>query len=245
MSHWLRPFSRPPMHWQANAETQTGPNKAGNEDSVSIGPKVAVLCDGVGGHGNGNVASRMACDFLLDVLSGSKEDGLEPQLLKQHLRSCHQHLLDHMEAHPSTKGMAATVVLALQQGNHCWLAWAGDSRAYLLRKGKLTQLSHDHSFVNEKVAQGVLSQEDAEQHPMAHLITSSLGGAPNSLRHIGIQQIPLRRKDRLILCSDGVYAYMSPEQFQQAAAKSAQTLVQQAINNNTADNASAICIDFE
>ncbi|MCK0154932.1 protein phosphatase 2C domain-containing protein [Alcanivorax sp. S6407] len=245
MSHWLRPFSRPPLHWQANAETQTGPNKAGNEDSVSIGPGVAILCDGVGGHGNGDIASRLACDFLLEALSGNQDTALEAHPLKQHLRRCHQHLLNYMEEHPRTNSMATTVVLALQQGNHCWLAWVGDSRAYLLRKGKLAQLSHDHSFVNEKVAQGVLSQEDAEQHPMAHLITSSLGGTPNSPRHIGIQQIPLRRKDRLILCSDGVYAYMSPEQFQQAAAKSAQALVQQAIDNNTADNASAICINFE
>lgn len=232
------------LRWQSAASSETGPNKTLNEDCVLLNDtlELAILCDGVGGHGNGNIASLLSCRYLEDTISQHKPS--DEQDLRQMLRQSHQHLLDHMENHPETTGMATTVVLALKADNHIWLAWVGDSRAYLLRKCKLSQLTDDHSFVNEKVAQGILSSEEAANHPMANLITSSLGGAANSLKRTGIDKVALKRHDRLILCSDGVYGYMSRLELQQAASQSAQALVQQAIDNNTADNCSAICIDL-
>ena len=239
---WLT--GRGPIRWQANACSKTGPNKEINEDHTLLDEAqgLAIVCDGVGGQGNGELASKMACEFLEQSIANHpalSEPGME---LRQILRQCHQHLLSHMKEHPDTQGMATTVVLALQNGSHTWLTWAGDSRAYLLRKGKLTALTNDHSFVNEKVAQGILSEEEAASHPMAHLITSSLGGASNSLKRIGIEKISLRRGDRLILCSDGVYGYMSHDELRLNANQGADALVRQAINNDTFDNCSAIDI---
>ncbi|WP_300526115.1 protein phosphatase 2C domain-containing protein [Alcanivorax sp.] len=232
------------LRWQSAASSETGPNKPLNEDCVLLNDTVelAIVCDGVGGHGNGDLASQLACKYLGDACSQQKpRDG---EQLRQLIRQCHQHLLDHMQRSPDTAGMATTVVLALKTGNKIWMTWAGDSRAYLLRKGNLSQLTDDHSFVNEKVTQGILSREEAEHHPMAHLITSSLGGGINSLKRIGTRNLAIKPKDRLILCTDGVHAYMSEKAFEQAASQSAQTLVQQAIDNNTGDNCSAICIDM-
>lgn len=232
------------LQWQSAASSETGPNKTLNEDCVLLNDTVelAIVCDGVGGHGNGDLASQLACQYLGNACSKHKpHDG---EQLRQLLRQCHQHLLDHMQQHPDTAGMATTVVLALKTGNKIWLVWAGDSRAYLLRKGKLSQLTDDHSFVNEKVTQGILSREEAEHHPMAHLITSSLGSGINSLKRIGSRNLVIKRKDRIILCTDGVHAYMSDKALEAAAMKSAQALVQQAINNNTGDNCSAICVDM-
>lgn len=79
---------------------------------------------------------------------------------------------------------------------------------------------------------------------MAHLITSSLGSAANSLRHIGTSDLAIKHKDRFILCADGVYACMSEQAFRKSAQQSARSLVQQAIDNDTADNCSALCIDL-
>lgn len=237
-------LKRRALRWQSTARSETGPNKTINEDCTLVDDTVelAILCDGVGGHGNGNIAALLACRYLEDAISQHKPS--DEQHLRQLLRQCHQHLLDHMGNHPETTGMATTVVLALKADNHIWLAWVGDSRAYMFRKGKLNLLTDDHSFVNEKVAQGILSREEAESHPMANLITSSLGGAANSLKRIGIEKVALKPHDRLILCSDGIYGQMSRPELQQATSQSAQALVQQAIDNNTPDNCSAICIDL-
>ena len=234
------------QEWQAEACSEVGPHKETNEDHtlLNLARGLAVVCDGVGGQGNGDLASGMACAFLDQTFSEPLPGDDSAMALRQRLRQCHQHLLAHMEAHPHTNGMATTLVMALKDGNHAWIAWAGDSRAYLLRRGQLTALTDDHSFVNEKVAQGVLNASEADSHPMAHLITSSLGGAANSLKRIGIEKVRLHRGDRLILCSDGVYGYMSQAQLLAAAIQGARALVEQAIHNDTVDNCSAIGIDI-
>lgn len=232
---------RPTLHWRGSVRSDTGPNKSVNEDSALFNAAAGhgIVCDGVGGHGHGDIASRLACEFL-DAALGASHDGDLAQLI----RACHQHLLDYIEAHPQTRNMATTVVLAVRTGTNARIAWVGDSRAYLLRKGKLSQLSDDHSFVNEKVAQGILSREEAESHPMANLIASSLGGSVHALKHIGFRNLAIKRNDRLILCTDGIHGYMTDGELAQAATRGVEALVQKAIDNNTADNCSAICIEL-
>lgn len=240
------------LKWQVEASSEIGPHKRVNEDNVchSQNPTFAIVCDGVGGNACGEIASEMACNNLSKLLStliseqGYAASSSVKTSLKTLLRKCHNDLLRHMEQYAETKGMATTVVLAVRQGRYAHIAWAGDSRAYLLRDTNLTQITDDHSFVTEKVAQGIFTQEEAEIHPMANLITSSLGGAANSLKHIGVKTLKLKKRDRLILMSDGVYGYMNDNELLAAARQSAQALTQQAINNDTTDNCSAVCIDI-
>ncbi|WP_068546306.1 PP2C family protein-serine/threonine phosphatase [Thalassotalea crassostreae] len=235
--------------WSFSGSTEIGPNKQHNEDSIAIdnNHQFAIVCDGVGGNRCGEVASKMACTYLSNALTNKAESSkteLKQIQLKSMLKSCHKYLLEHMQLHKETQGMATTLVLAFRHKKNATIAWAGDSRAYLLRNDKLIQLSQDHSFVAEKVAQGVFTEKEAEEHSLANLITSALGGSTNSLKHIGIETIKLKKNDRLILCTDGVYGYMAQAQLMNAAKISAHALTSQAIDNDTLDNCSAICIDI-
>lgn len=231
--------------WQLSASSETGPNKNNNEDAVYCDPanRFAIVCDGVGGNPHGELAAQMACSFLSNAFNHLDLQKTERSVIKETLRHCHAHLLQHMDEHPQTRSMATTVVLAIQHGKQAWVAWAGDSRAYLMSKNALAQISHDHSFVNEKISQGVLTEAEAASHPMANLITSSLGGSPRSLQHIGMKTVKLKKHDRLILCTDGVYAFMSDAELLASAQLSAERITAQAIENNTSDNCSAACIE--
>ncbi len=230
--------------WLMEADSQTGPHKADNEDRVTFypDPALTILCDGVGGNRCGEVAAGMAADYLQQALLHMGCRDLNDSLMLRLVRQTHEHLLQHMETDPGTEGMATTLVMAVQDGRHAWVVWAGDSRAYLLRNHELQALTRDHSFVAEKVDLGLLSEEEAAAHPLANLITSSLGGGHNSLKQIGCRRVRLHKGDRLLLCSDGVYSYLSDAELIEAGQQSAHALTARAIANHTHDNCSAICI---
>lgn len=236
-----------PQHWHLSASSEIGPHKNSNEDAVYCDPdnRFAIVCDGVGGNPHGDLAAQMTCAFLGDALKQLNVQTLNQTTIKSILRQCHAHLLEHMTIETQTQGMATTTVLAIQRGKQALIAWAGDSRAYLISKNSMTQISHDHSFVNEKISQGVLTEDEAANHPMANLITSSLGGSPRSLQHIGMKTVKLKKHDRLILCTDGVYAFMSADELLASAQLSAKGITAQAIHNNTSDNCSAVSIDIQ
>jgi serine/threonine protein phosphatase PrpC len=235
--------------WHIAGSSEAGPQKTINEDVVFLDPhnNFAIVCDGVGGYGNGDLAAKMATEFLATLLQKHDATALDKNQCKLMLRQCHAHLLAHMQTHPNTKHMATTVVMAIRQHNKAMITWVGDSRAYLLRNNALNPVSHDHSFVNEKVDQGILTKEEAEAHPMANLITSSLGATKQSLKHIGIEIIRLKKHDKIILCTDGVYGYISQQELLAASKDnndSATALTNVAISNNTADNCSAVTINI-
>ncbi len=233
--------------WRIEQDSQTGSYKSHNEDRLGYqnNPALAIVCDGVGGNRHGEIAAQLACDFLMEQLQSKPAKYWSEDLLKTLVKDTHKCLLDYMRSHPNTQGMATTLVMALQSGRYAWLCWVGDSRAYLIRDGQLQQLTQDHSFVEEKVAQGVFTPQEAAVHPMANLITSSLGGAPNSLKHLGCLRLKLKKHDRLVLSSDGVHGYMDDRELLAAGQVSAKALTAQALANDTRDNCSAICIVVE
>jgi len=232
------------LQWQYSSSSEVGPHKDNNEDylTYSEASNFAIVCDGVGSNGFGDLAAKMSCDFLSKKLQHTQK--IDRKKITELLKECHKHLVEYMQVNPETKNMATTVVLAIKQKRQTLIAWAGDSRAYLLRNGQLQQITDDHSFVNEKVAQGVFTKKEAQEHDMANLITSSLGATQHSLRHIGVEKVKLEKHDKIILCTDGVHAYINEQEFIQASLKSAQALTMQAIKNNTNDNCSAICINI-
>ena len=236
--------------WHIAGSSETGPQKTINEDVTFLDQQCnfAIVCDGVGGYGNGDVAAKMATEFLAALLQKYDATTLDKNQCKLMLRQCHAHLLAHMQTNPNTKHMATTVVMAIRQHNKAMVTWVGDSRAYLLRNKTLSQLSHDHSFVNEKVDQGILTKEEAQAHSMANLITSSLGATKQSLKHICIEIIRLKKHDKIILCTDGVHGYINQQELLAASKDnndSATALTTAAINNNTADNCSAVTINID
>ena len=142
--------------------------------------------------------------------------------------------------------LASTVVVLVARGEHYACLWAGDSRAYLWRAGMLTQVSHDHSFVQELVDAGAITPVEALNHPRANVITRALG-AQSEVVSLDKTTDRLRSGDRFLLCSDGVSKTLAEEEIARVMADadpaSATQMVTAALEGQSDDNITAVVID--
>jgi len=205
------------MHIESRSVTDVGRKRQRNEDSYVSNDEVGlyVVADGMGGHTHGDVASRIAVetiDEFVQLTSGDADitwpHGIDVGLslnanrLKTSILFANQRLLDHARKEVECEGMATTVVAVLVEGGVAEIAHVGDSRAYLIRDGKMQLLTSDHSWVNEQVQSGVIDQKQARNHPLRNVVTRALGGKPEL--EVDIQALELASDDRLLLCSDGL-----------------------------------------
>lgn len=207
------------------SDTHVGHVREGNEDAVTHrqfevdGASFALLvvCDGMGGHAAGEVASSMAVDIILTELVSawhvtadeeewrtadlSPED--IPAAIGRAITLANERLLDHQREHPETMGMGTTVTLALVAPPDCWVSNVGDSRAYVCRAGELMQLTEDDSIVYDLYRDGAITHDEIYTHPHRNVLTACLGYELNDA------PLPARRTiepgDRLLLCSDGLW----------------------------------------
>jgi PPM family protein phosphatase len=214
-----------------------------NEDSILTDPSGALwaVADGMGGYGNGDVASDIVIDCLAKI-----PDGVDPgPALVARLQEANDLVLERQRA-PGMGRMGSTVVAILISRAVAHVAWAGDSRAYLLRGGHLRMLTRDHSVVQELVDRGELSPEEAESHPESHMVTRAVGGGPSL--EVDLISLPLAVGDRLLLCSDGltrcVYEQTVETLLREAAGpeEACQRLLREALENGAPDNVSAITV---
>jgi protein phosphatase len=192
------------MRIEHRAETDVGLRRRGNEDSflADASRSLFVVADGMGGHAAGEVASRLAVDVIAAALA---EESAEPDpgvRLASAFALANQKVLDATREQKKFRGMATTVVAALVEGATVHLAHAGDSRAYLWHGQVLSQLTRDHSWVEERVGTGDLTAEEALKHPLRMMVTRAVGGRPELQAEV--QQHPLAAGDLLLLCSDGL-----------------------------------------
>ena len=187
-------------HWAAS---HPGLVRTTNQDAYLCRPDIGlfVVADGVGGHGNGSLASTEVVRELDTVPAG-----LNPLELLAAVRSrieaAHQRLLGEASPVPTAVN-ATTVVVLLLHGDHLACLWAGDSRAYLLRRGTLIQLTSDHSLVEEMLRSGNLTEAKAWNHPKGNVITRAIGvECTDALLDKAITRT--ERGDRFLLCSDGL-----------------------------------------
>lgn len=192
--------------------TDTGRVRAGNEDAWAADPAqgLYIVADGMGGHNAGEIAAQLVVDSLPKLVRRRVGgDGASPrktQAVARRLRSAvarlNRDVYEHSMSDPGLRGMGATVVLALVRGGEAVVVHMGDSRAYLQRDGKLKLLTRDHSVVQELIDTGEITEAEAATHPERNRITASIGmpgdAAPDSRR------VPLRKGDKLLLCSDGL-----------------------------------------
>lgn len=191
--------------------TDVGRKRASNQDAfcqgtLESGVQFMVLCDGMGGHRGGNVASELAVRTFHELLSDRLTQTLRPKELKTVLSGIIarvSRLISQagMES-PELAGMGSTVVLAVQWGKKVCIAHVGDSRAYLYRKGKLRRLTKDHSLVQEMIDRGEITPEEGEEHPRRNIITRTLGYEEDSQPEILFSD--LREGDVFLLCTDGL-----------------------------------------
>lgn len=171
-----------------------------NEDTVfpesggeSTGPAVLIVADGMGGHVAGEVASRLA----VNTAASTDKDPVE------RVEAGNRAIREQVAREPSLEGMGTTMTLvSLEENGTARFAHVGDSRAYLLRSGKLRRLTEDHTVAAEYVAQGQISAEDALDHPQRHMLTRTLGLTPDI--EVDEMSVDLELGDRLLLCSDGL-----------------------------------------
>jgi protein phosphatase len=189
------------------AKSDTGRVRKNNEDRLLVDEQLGLLivADGMGGHAGGEVASAMAVEAIAAYVKGYLA-GLEPTdqtgaLLQAAIRTADQTIWSHAQARRELRDMGTTVVLALCREDRVHIAHVGDSRAYLLDREELRQLTEDHSVVARLIKAGQLTPRGARSHPLRHQITRYLGSreAVAELRCVTWQ-----RGDYLLLCSDGL-----------------------------------------
>ena len=203
------------LEFDAHGATDCGRCRSRNEDSLVTVPAIGlfVVCDGMGGHVGGEVASGIAtaaaARFVREHVAGDWPFGRDEQLteggnvLRNATLLANRSIAERIEAEPWLARMGTTLVAALwRDDGHADLANVGDSRAYLSRKGQLRQITSDHSWVNEQVQLGVLTREEASRHPLKNVITRALG----SVQPLPVDLLEERLEpgDRLLLCSDGL-----------------------------------------
>ena len=193
---------RSPFYWTSSACTDVGAVRELNEDAYLERPDLGLwlVADGMGGHFAGDVASQMVVSAMVALEPpGSLSKFVEA--VEQRLVETNTRLREYAEREQA-QTIGSTVVTLLVRGKHAVCLWAGDSRLYRYRGGGLEQISHDHALVEELVERGVLTSEQAVDHPHANLVTRAVGASERLF--LDIEIIPIQADDLFILCSDGL-----------------------------------------
>jgi protein phosphatase len=178
--------------------TDTGRKRRRNEDAYVCEPPLFAIADGMGGAQAGEVASRLAAAALRE--SGAAAGGEER--VSDLIQEANRRVYDRSSRDPNTSGMGTTITVALVEDGQVAFGHVGDSRAYLIRSGRMEQITEDHSLVNELMKSGKLSPEEAEGHPQRSVITRALGTDPDV--DVDTFTIDAQTGDLFLLCSDGL-----------------------------------------
>jgi len=247
------------------AVSDVGRKRKGNEDSLFVNPEqhLFVVADGMGGHAAGEIASKVAVESINEFvcLTGGDEEitwpfGLDENIsydgnrLKTAIRYANRKVLEATKEKSEYEGMATTVAAVLVDGDAANLGHVGDSRVYLVRDGAITQLTSDHSWVNEQIQSGVISPDQARTHPLRNVVTRALGGKPDL--QVDMQQHKAKAGDILLLCSDGLTTMIPDEDIARVVRdaggdveKAAQALVASANAKGGEDNITVLLIRFD
>ncbi|WP_239455446.1 PP2C family protein-serine/threonine phosphatase [Nocardioides gilvus] len=193
------------LHWSALSDV--GRVRKDNQDSGYAGPWLLTVCDGVGGAARGDIASSTAVQVLRRLDEASTED---PEArIAGALHRAHDRIAELADEDDTLNGTSTTAVVGLFNGTQLAIGHVGDSRAYLLRDGELTQLTHDHTLVQGLVDEGRITDAEARVHPHRNLILKALDGVRDP--EADLFSIPLAAGDRLLFCSDGASGVLDDE----------------------------------
>jgi protein phosphatase len=220
--------------------------REGNEDSGYAGPRLLAIADGMGGQAAGEVASSEVISTIValdDDVPGS--DILTS--LGTAVQRANDQLRQMVEDDPSLEGMGTTLTALLWTGQRLGLVHVGDSRAYLLRDGVLTQITQDHTWVQRLVDEGRITEEEANTHPQRSLLMRALGSGDHVEPDLSIREV--RAGDRYLICSDGLSGVVSHQTLEDTLAsyqgpqETVQELIQLALRGGGPDNITVIVAD--
>src|SRR5262245_49737845 len=201
------------------AATDRGRMREGNEDNFLSRGHLHAVADGMGGHQCGEVASRIAVEILsqIDDRGPWGDARVAVDALRDSIKQANRKIRELAARDEDLKGMGTTLTVVLEDGETFYLAHIGDSRAYLLRDGKLSLLTHDHTLVQQLVDEGRLTPEEAAQHPQRSIITRALGVDYDVEPDTEIYR--RRVGDRLLLCTDGLSGVVGEEEIRSLLAQ--------------------------
>jgi PPM family protein phosphatase len=253
------------MNISFKALSDVGKKRKGNEDALYVNPeqKLFVVADGMGGHAAGEIASKVAVDAINEFvcLTGGDEEitwpfGLDENIsydgnrLKTAIRHANRKVLEATKEKTEYEGMATTVAAVLVDGDVANIGHVGDSRIYLLTADEFTQLTSDHSWVNEQIQSGVISPDQARSHPLRNVVTRALGGRTDLA--VDMQTRKMNEGDLLLLCSDGLTTMVPDEEIEQVlrdakgdVEKGVEALVGAANEHGGEDNITVVLVKFE
>ena len=175
---------------------------------------IFIVADGMGGHKAGEVASNLAISTIIRHYESSKQKILSkemfiPQFLNESVELANDNLIEEASGDDELKGMGTTVTMCLILDNEVYIGHVGDSRAYLLRDGELSQITQDHSLVGELLRIGSITKDEAVNHPKKNIITRALGSNPKI--NVDVFNRELQNEDKIILCTDGLTNMVTEE----------------------------------
>lgn len=189
-----------------------------------------IVCDGVGGHAGGRQAAAMASEGIGQEFANRVSSSTPVEALRDSIKVVNRNIVEHAELNTELRGMGTTCVVLAVARNQAYVAHVGDSRVYRIRPGSVEQVTKDHSYVQRMIDSGILTPEQAEEHPDANMLMRCLGGRPDvEVDVIGPE--PMVAGDRYLLCSDGLWGQVSAiEIAAMSMAFSAQDAVNRLIN---------------
>jgi PPM family protein phosphatase len=250
------------MQLKFGAATDPGRVRARNEDRyVADGDlRFFAVVDGMGGHAGGEQASATIAEALAAFIRETAGDsdktpvGLDARLsalanrLQVAIRSANRTLATRAQADAALEGGGATLAAALFGGDRLAVSNVGDCRAYLLRDGRLSQITRDHSVVAEQVAKGLINSEAARTHPLRHVVTRAVSGQPGMA--VDIFEMEVKAGDRLVLCSDGIHGVLTDDEIATLVSSSGTALsevcravIDEANARGGPDNATTVVIE--
>ena len=231
--------------FQSSAVTHNGTVRDHNEDAFVNRPDLGLwaVADGAGGHQSGEIASACVADALEAIPIGLSGGQMLTEV-RQRLHDVHALLWAEGQRRGEGAILATTVVVVLARDGHFACLWAGDSRAYLLREGSLSQVTRDHSLVQELFEAGAITEAEIEGHPHANVITRAVGADAADL-DLEKCSDRLLAGDRLLICSDGLCKTLPDAEIAGllGAEDAAARLVLEALARGATDNVTAVLIE--
>jgi protein phosphatase len=226
------------------ARSDRGLIRGNNQDSVYAGPRLLAVADGMGGHAAGDVASKVVI-AALEHLDEDAPSGDMLQALRQAVFEGSEHLREVIRESPQLEGMGTTLTAILFAGGRLALCHVGDSRAYLVRDGQFSQITHDDTFVQTLIDDGRITAEEANSHPQRSLLLRALNGQDVEP---DLSMREARAGDRYLLCSDGLSGVVSEETLAEALKDpdpqaTADRLIELALRSGGPDNVTVIVAD--
>ncbi len=226
------------------ALTDIGKHRKRNEDNVRAGEcenfAYAVVADGMGGHKAGEVASEMAVQIIeKELLENEQTEESLINNIKGAYIDANSKIFKHAEENQKVLGMGTTAVLAVIYKGKLYIANVGDSRAYMIKKGEISQISKDHSYVQKLVDSGVITKEQAMNHPKRNYITRAMGTEEGIKADVFVKDY---RGETVLLCSDGLSGLVTDKEISdivresESLADAAKKLVEAANQKGGTDN---------